>query len=69
MSKAEKRYDSWWTILRRRLPSLNSSTLSPSIVLASALSQFREILEEREPGAMSRLQIPKNGRWIGRLQN
>ena len=47
----------------------NSNTLNPSIVLASALSQFREILEEREPGSMSRLQIPKNGRWIGRLQN
>jgi hypothetical protein len=42
--------------------------LSPSIVLASALSQFREILKTHEQSAMSRLQIPKNGRWIGRLQ-
>ena len=55
--------------LAAQAPIPESSTLSPSIVMASALSQFREILEAREPGAMSRLQIPKNGRWIGRLQN
>ncbi len=55
--------------LAAQAPIPDSNTLSPSIVMASALSQFREILEAREPGAMSRLQIPKNGRWIGRLQN
>ncbi len=55
--------------LAAQAPIPNSNTLSPSIVLASALGQFREILEAREPGTMSRLQIPKNGRWIGRLQN
>jgi LacI family transcriptional regulator, galactose operon repressor len=54
--------------LAAKAPIPESNTLSPSIVLASALSQFREIVEAREPGAMSRLQIPKNGRWIGRLQ-
>jgi LacI family transcriptional regulator, galactose operon repressor len=55
--------------LAAQAPIPDSSTLSPSIVLASALNQFREILEAREPGTMSRLKIPKNGRWIGRLQN
>lgn len=52
---------------KAEIPRCN--TLSPSIVLASALSQFREILEKREPVSMARLQVPKNGRWIGRLQN
>ncbi len=43
-----------------------SNTLSPSVVLASALGQFREIME---PAAAPRLKIPKDGRWIGRLQS
>lgn len=55
--------------LASKAPIPKCSTLSPSIVLASALKQFREIVESREPGIMSRLQIPKNGRWIGRLQS
>ncbi len=55
--------------LAAKAPIPVCSTLSPSIVLASALNQFREIFETRNAAAISRLRIPKNGRWIGRLQN
>jgi LacI family transcriptional regulator len=54
--------------LASKLPIPKSNTLSPSIVLDSALSQFREILAARESGPTASLKIPKNGRWIGRLQ-
>ncbi len=55
--------------LAAKAPIPVCSTLSPSIVLASALNQFREIFETRDAAPISRLRIPKNGRWIGRLQN
>jgi LacI family transcriptional regulator len=51
--------------LASRAPIPRSNTLSPSIVLDSALSQFRETLATAPTAT---LKIPKNGRWIGRLQ-
>lgn len=51
-----------------RLPIPPTTKLTPSIVMASALSQYREISQTQGAIALPPLKIPKNGRWIGQLQ-